>query len=272
MANVGKYLELADTLAEMIKRDLSPGDQLPTVTELAKRFSVAPNTASRAVQALKERGLLSGKTGGKTWVRVPPAQVVRKNTRYHVEKDLVLKPEDERRGQGVAEMDSGMSLASLYEDHTQIAVIGCPEDVAEALGLIPGEKVMRRIEIRRHRKGAGVSKGVSYMPYDVVSRNPEILDVANDPWPGGALHQLYTAGIEASYIEDQVTAEMPTDEEIEEQDIPPRVPVIRIRKITYDTEGRAVEVADIPMPADRVKLVYVTPLKPWTEEDKKGEA
>lgn len=266
MTKRGKYLALADALAEMIRRELSPGDQLPTVTALARRFDVAPNTVSRAIQTLKQKGLLSGKTGGKTRVRVPPAETVRRNTRYHLEKELVLRPEEERRGQGVAELDSGIPVTSLYEDHVQIDVISCPKEVAEDLGLAPGEKVMRRIGVRRHRKGAGASKSVSYMPYSVVSKNPEILDVENEPWPGGSLHQLYTTGIEASRIEDHVTATMPTEEEVREQDIPPQVPLLHIRKITYDTDDRPVEVAYIPLPADRTKLIYVTPLKPWSLE------
>ncbi|WP_329453406.1 GntR family transcriptional regulator (plasmid) [Streptomyces sp. NBC_01724] len=264
MANVGKYLELADALAQKIKTELSPGDQLPTVSELAKQFSVAPNTASRAVQVLKERGLLSGKTGGKTWVRVTPQQAVRRNTRYQTEKDLVLESEDERRRTGVSELDSGVSLASMHQDTLKTDVVKCPDDIAETLGVEPGTSVLRRIGVRHPRKGAGAVTGVSYIPYDLASKNPDLFNESNEPWPGGSQHQLYTLGIEVGRIEDHVTASMPTDEETELQDIPPSVPVIRVRKITYSTTGRAVEVNDIPFPADRTKLIFDTPLQRWT--------
>lgn len=264
MANAAKYLELADRLAERIREEYEPGDRFPTVTELAQRHGVAPNTASRAVQTLKERGLLAGKAGGTTWVRVPPVSSVRRNTRYQAEKDLVLRPEDERRTTGVAELDSHISLSSVHEDRVELDVVPAPSDVADALGVPVGTLVLRRIYIRRHKRGAGVSKSVSYMPHDLAARNPDLFDSANEPWPGGAQHQLHTVGVEVGRIEDYVTASMPTEIEMQEQDIPPAVPVIRLRKVTYSTSGQAVEVTDIPLPADRTQLVYVTPLKPWS--------
>ncbi|TDT42037.1 hypothetical protein EV562_1016 [Streptomyces sp. BK208] len=59
-----KYLELAERLAETRSR---------RSTTLVTAYGVAPNTVSRAVQVLKERGLLSGKPGGTT--RVPADRV-----------------------------------------------------------------------------------------------------------------------------------------------------------------------------------------------------
>ncbi|WP_406450312.1 GntR family transcriptional regulator [Streptomyces sp. NBC_00876] len=263
MVNVGKYLELAEVLTEKIKTELSPGDQLPTVSELAKQFGVAPNTASRAVQVLKERGLLSGRIGGKTWVRVAPQQTVRRNTRYQAEKDLVLKSEDERRQTGVSELDTGASLASLHRDTLKADVVKCSADIAEALGIEPGASVLRRVGVRHPLKGAGAVTGVSYIPYDLAKQNPDLFDESNEPWPGGSQHQLYMLGIEVGRIEDHVTASTATDEEAELQDVPPSVPMIRVRKITYSTTGRAVEVNDIPLPADRTKLIFDTPLADW---------
>ncbi|MCX4449047.1 GntR family transcriptional regulator [Streptomyces sp. NPDC087866] len=264
MVNVGKYLELAEALSEKITSgELAPGDQLPTVAELAKQFGVAPNTASRAVQVLKERGLLSGRIGGKTWVRVPPPQTVRRNTRYQAEKDLVLKSEAERRGTGVSEMDTGMALASAHRDTLTVDVVKCPPDIAEVLGIEPGASVLRRVGVRHPRKGAGAVTGVSYIPYEIAKQNPDLFDAGNEPWPGGSQHQLHMLGIEVGRIEDRVTASQATEEEAVLQDIPPSVPVIRVRKITYSTTGRAVEVNDLPFPADRTTLIFETPLTEW---------
>lgn len=264
MAKAAKYLELADELADRIRREYEPGERFPTVIELAKAYGVAPNTVSRAVQALKERGLLSGKPGGTTRVRVQPMQQVRSNTRYQLEKDLVLRPEEERRNAGVAEIDSHVPVSTMYENHVDIDVVPAPADVAEALGLESGALVLRRIGTRRHRRGAGISRSVSYMPHDLAARNPDLFDPDREPWPGGAQHQLHTVGVEVDRIEDWVTASMPTEAEMDEQDIPPGVPVLRVRKISYSTSGSAVEVTDIPLPTDRVKLRFTTPLRPWS--------
>ncbi|AIS02441.1 GntR family transcriptional regulator [Streptomyces glaucescens] len=264
MANTAKYELLADELAEVIRREYEPGDRFPTVIELAKAHGVAPNTASRAVQVLKERGLLTGKSGGTTRVRVQPIQQIRRNTRYQAEKDMVLQPEDARRSTGVAELDQGVPVSSMYENHVALDVVPAPPDVADALGLEPGTLVLRRIGTRQHRRGAGVGRSVSYMAHDLATRNPDLFDASREPWPGGSLHQLHTVGVEVGRIEDRVTASMPTPEEMEEQDIPPGVPVIRVRKISYSVTGPPVEVMDIPLPADRVELRYETPLEPWS--------
>ncbi|MEU6097516.1 hypothetical protein [Streptomyces sp. NPDC047079] len=57
------------------------------------------------------------------------------------------------------------------------------------------------------------------MPHDLAGQNPGLFDLERAPWPGGALHQLHTVGVEVDRIEDWVTASMPTDTEMEEQDI-----------------------------------------------------
>jgi len=139
-----------------------------------------------------------------------------------------------------------------------------PPDVAGILGLETGALVLRRTSTRRRKQGAGADRSVPYVPHDLAGRNPGLLDLEREPWPGGALHRLHTAGIEVGRIEDRVTASMPTAAETEAQDAPPGVPVFRARKISYSTAGQAVEATGIPLPADRVELRYVTPLGRWS--------
>ncbi|MEU9502811.1 UTRA domain-containing protein [Streptomyces sp. NPDC048196] len=85
----------------------------------------------------------------------------------------------------------------------------------------------------------------------MVSPNPETLDPNHEPWPGGTQHQLSALGIGVARIEDRVTADIPSEEEVEEQDIPPGVLMIRVRKITYDTDDRVVEVTGNPFPTEQ---------------------
>jgi len=250
-------------LAAIKEGELQPGDQVPSNSALAAQYGVHRNTASKAVSHLKAAGVLSGPAGGKTWVRVQPPYTRRSNMRYQIEKDLTLKSEEERAATGVAELDSNLKIESLYEDLVDYDVVDPPSDIAEIFGLAEGQQVLRRTRLRRHKAGAGSSGSISYLPYDLVKLNPDLLDAKREPWPGGTMHQLFTIGIEIGRIQDRVTASMPTPEESVEYDIPPGVPVVRIRKISYSTEGDAVEIADIPIPADRVELVYDTMLEGW---------
>ncbi|MER6311236.1 UTRA domain-containing protein [Streptomyces sp. NPDC001657] len=134
-----------------------------------------------------------------------------------------------------------------------------------SLGLTSGQRVPRQSARRCNSHGEGASTAVSCLPYNAVSPNPEILDPGNEPRPGGTQRQLYTLGSEVDRIEDRVTADIPSEEEAEEQGIPPGAPMIRVRKITYDTDDRVVEVAGNPFPTERAELRFITRLERWAQ-------
>lgn len=53
------YLQVADILAERIKAGQYPKDsRIPTESELTEEFEIGRNTARRAVEVLRERGLV----------------------------------------------------------------------------------------------------------------------------------------------------------------------------------------------------------------------
>lgn len=255
----------ADTLRRELRAlasTLRPGDQFLTITEIMTRYGVGKNLASKVVVGLKESGILSGPAGGRTWVRVRPQQIKRHNLRYHEEKRAVLETESNRSRIGVAETDSGISVQALFEDNYKYDVVTPSEDIRAALNLAPEAKALRRIYTRRHAAMAGASTSVSHIPYDLASKNPDLLNSDKEPWPGGTMHQLYTIGIELTRIDDHVVSSMPSSDEVKLLDVPPGVPMLRIRKISYAGDT-PVEVSDIPLPGDRVELVYTTPLEPW---------
>lgn len=164
---------------------------------------------------------------------------------------------------GPSELTTGIPVHELHSDGVELEEVEASEDVASALRLPVGARVLRRRFSRRHAEGAGASKSISYLPYDLVAQNPDLLDPSKEPWPGGTQHQLSTVGVEVGRIDDHVTASMPTPDEVRDMDIPPGVPVMHIRKITYDVHDQPVEVVDIPAPADRTKLVFTTELERW---------
>lgn len=263
-------MTVADRIAEDLRAliasgELAPGADLPTVAALAARWGVAAPTVKAGLTMLVREGLTVSSRGRQHRVRVPPLTSVRSNRRYEEEKRLVREPEEVRAQRGVAELDAGVSIESFAESTARYEVVPAPPDVAQDLALPADATVLKREYVRRHAEGAGATRSTSYLPHEIVAGNPALLDERNEPWPGGTLHQLSTVGVEVARIEDRITASLPTPAEIEEQDIPPGVPVLRIRKISYDTDGRPVEVADIPAPADRMRLVYDTPLPSYPQ-------
>ncbi len=68
------YLQIADQFEHRIEDgELKPGDQLPTVRELANELEVNFNTVARAYRILDETGAISTQQGRGTYVIEPGA-------------------------------------------------------------------------------------------------------------------------------------------------------------------------------------------------------
>ncbi|NLE11592.1 MAG: GntR family transcriptional regulator [Actinobacteria bacterium] len=66
------YLEIAENVRRLIvSGELGPGDHLPPVRTMAKRWHCTPNTVSRAYALLAQEGLVSAHRGGGTRVVAP---------------------------------------------------------------------------------------------------------------------------------------------------------------------------------------------------------
>jgi GntR family transcriptional regulator len=63
------YVQIVDQVrALLLSRDLKPGDQLPTVRQLASELRVNFNTIARAYRLLDEAGLISTQRGRGTYL------------------------------------------------------------------------------------------------------------------------------------------------------------------------------------------------------------
>jgi GntR family transcriptional regulator len=74
------YLQIARQVEQLVtQRQLKPGDQLPTVRELATELRINFNTVSRAYRILDESGLISTQRGRGTYIwEMPSAETTRK--------------------------------------------------------------------------------------------------------------------------------------------------------------------------------------------------
>lgn len=97
---------------------------------------------------------------------------------------------------------------------------------------------------------------MSCIPKNWVEGNPALLDESNEPWRGGTLHQLSTVGIEIMKVVDEVTARMPSGAEAQAWDLPPGIPLLFCRRLSYDRDDKLIEISDAWYPADRTELGY----------------
>ncbi|WP_249714908.1 GntR family transcriptional regulator [Rhizomonospora bruguierae] len=260
-----KYLQLAEELRrQILSGQLAAGTALPSETELADHWDLSRTSVRNAIRMLRDWGLVRAEQGRGTYVRAPRQRVRRRNTeRYQWEKDRALLSEEDRRREGGAEHDTGLSVDDL-KFHAEYAEQGADEGLAEAFGVEVGTKLLRRTYWTSSRhESAPLSFSHSYLPLDVISSNPDLLDASKEPWPGGTQHQLSTVGVEVDRIVDEIRARPPSPDEAELLEIDSGVSVLTVRKTSIDNDGRVVEVADVVFPGDRTELVYTNKLKRW---------
>ncbi|WP_369205196.1 GntR family transcriptional regulator [Streptomyces sp. PU-14G] len=258
------YEQIADDLREAIRAgELPPGDKLPTEAELSKKYRKTLPTVRQALSLLQTEGLIEKQHGRGSFVRRPRKRVTRGNLRHQWEKNRALIPDEERARTGATEHDTGLEMDDLLF-HAHYREVRASGDLAAVFGLTEGSALIQRNYRTRYREeDAPFNLVTSYLVRDHVSGNPRLLDDANEPWPGGTMHQLRTVGIEIDRIEEHVTARPPTAEEAEELRLLPGTSVLIVRKVSRDVEDRAVEVTDLVLPGDRTEIIFTTQLERW---------
>lgn len=173
------------------------------------------------------------------------------------------RPCAERTGLGATEHDTGLDCSDLVF-HAEYDEIEAPAELAEKFGVPLGTPLLRRVyRTRRAAESAPFGLVTSFLPRDLIAANPDLLDPANEPWPGGTQHQLHTVGVEVARVEERVTARPPTPEETRELELPANTPVLVLRKTSYDIRDRVVEVSRVTLPGDRTELLFTTELERW---------
>lgn len=261
-----RYERLVDELREQITSGvLAPDTALPSEAKLEKEYGLSRTSVRSALRVLRDMGLVRSEKGRGTFVRAAQRRVVRRvPERYQWEKNRVLLPEYERRGDGATERDTGQTF-NQFVFRAHYDTVEAPADLAQVFGVPEGTKLLRRRYLTSDRDvEIPLGIGASYLVYDIVKENPDLLDANKEPWPGGTQHQLSTIGIEIDRIIDELSARPPTPEEAEALGVDAQgTSVFILRKISIDTTDRVVEVADVAMPGDTTRLVYTAKLQRW---------
>jgi GntR family transcriptional regulator len=216
-----------------------------------------------ALALLLSEGLIDKKHGVGNFVRKPRKLVKRDNARHQWEKDRARAAEVERQTTGATERDTGLTISDLNFSAVY-SEVPADEELAAQFDVPVGTRLVERVYRTKHREEeAPFNVARSYLVYDMIAANPELLDPSKEPWPGGTQNQLHTLGIELDRIVERITARPPTVEESEELGLQGGVAVVVLRKTSIDTRGRVVEVSDVTMPGDRTELIFTTPLDRW---------
>jgi GntR family transcriptional regulator len=256
--------QVADAIrAQIASGELKPGDPVPSVGELCEQWHCAPGSAKTALAVLKNEGLITGGRGRPATVRKPPTRIRLNIENSQTAKDLVLRPESERRVKGAIELTAGISIEACISTH-KYSVIPANDELAEEFGIEPGAKLVRRAyEMRERGTGRRVSWSISYIPESLIESNPALLDENGEPWPGGHQHQLYTVGIEIDRFVRSVIAIEPSTGDRQRWGMDSGVPLLYVRSRSVDIDDRVVELSDAAYPADRTEITFVEQLRRW---------
>lgn len=235
MAKHPAFLRIADEIRQSIKSEtLASGDRLPSNPELAELHQVSLMTIRKAIDVLKNEGLIETKTRGGTVVRVQPVVHRISSARYLVDAGSQETPRTSFTSDHGIRWDQ-YRLDKIYR-WTET-----DDRLAGLFGVDVGVRVLERRFVF-YADGEPTQLSRPYMLASDVEGTP-IEDPANEPWPGGTIAQLRSIGIVVDDIKETVAGRMPSSEEVELLGIGSGVPVFSITRRMF-SRGRVVEVAD----------------------------
>lgn len=243
------YQQVADRLRATISRgEIGPGEKLPSLRMLAAQYAVTPVTISRAVDLLKAEGLVDTRLGTGLFVR--PKRPVLQVASY------LTARADGSRATWSSEVDRQGYQAT--QEITEVGTVQAPPDVAERLNLTAGDPtiVRRRILLV---DDIPVQLSDSYYPASLA----EDTELSRPGKLRGYTHSaLERLGVEIDRFRDDLSLRMPTPTEARKLRLGRGIPVLRLLRTTYSTEGTSVEVADQILAGDRYVLSYEVPAHP----------
>jgi DNA-binding GntR family transcriptional regulator len=212
-----KYEEIAESLRSRIAAgEFAPGTTIPSGRDLAEKWSVSRATAIKAVDVLRNDGVVVAKQG----------------TGFVVAETPVARPAGARRA-GSARITGGMPFAR----------IGTPDwaepstRVANALGITSGAKALRRVRVLQLPDGSPHSYVEAWFPPDIGEAAPRLAESA--PLAEGTTRYVRRqTGRSPAEGADVTTVRLATEEEAEYLAVPMPSAVAVVLHTAYDQEGR----------------------------------
>jgi len=232
-----------ETAAEALRKEILRGafgtdGQLPTEPELAKRFGAARETVRRALQFLKERGLVVSRQGTGTFVRPRPQRTVlwadptvdRDNTGYTFHKTtnpwVALHASGPRRENVPADLVEDLGVGHDSEVVIWTALMGVPE-TDQPLQL-----------------------ATTYVPHHIAERLADL--GTQDTVPD--VSRLENSGPALSWSV-EIGARMPERSEAAALKSPTGVPLVQFLRIGRQA-GAVVEITECLLSSERFRIGY----------------
>ncbi|MFD6417117.1 GntR family transcriptional regulator [Streptomyces sp. NPDC060194] len=242
------YLRVAGDLRQkIVDGSLPPHTRLPSQARIREEYGVSDTVALEARKVLMAEGLVEGRSGSGTYVReIPvPRRVARSGFRPAGGSTPFRQEQAEGGARGTWESRSEQTDASPA--------------VAERLGLEEGDRVMCTRYVFRDA-GEPMMLSTSWEPLAITGRTPVMLPEEGPLGGCGVVERMAAIDIVVDNVVEEVGARPGLAEELHALGGVPGHAVLALER-TYYASGRAVETADVVVPADRYRISYHLPVR-----------
>ncbi len=243
-------MRIADDIRTRIETgEYRPGQQLPTYDELAAEYLCSLAVVRKAVDLLRQQGLVITRQGKGSYVRERPRArrhgMDRYARRHWAAGRAVLEAEAAQQGYTATQL-----IRALGEEPA-------PAPVAERLNVEPGTPVFvrRRTTLIEDRPNQLAD---SYYPLAIAEKVPRITE--EDTGPGGGFARLEETGYALARIREELSVRMPTGPESVALKLPEGTPVVELIRTAIDVSGEPVEVMLAIIAGDMITFDYEFPV------------
>ncbi|WP_033215075.1 GntR family transcriptional regulator [Kitasatospora phosalacinea] len=236
------YRRIADHLRRrVLAGEWKVGERLPSRAKMAKSYDVGTNVVQRAQEVLINEGLLEGKTGSGTYLRVPKPRLPMVRTRAVEDFPAAPGPDGE------------------WESETA-ALVPATEEVARRLRIEPGALVVHtRYEFLLERRIVQLAD--SWEPMALTDKSPVTMPGYGPMHGRTVVARMASIGIRVVRAVERPRPARATAEQSTLLGIGSGDPVTVIERTYLDDSGRPVETADLVIPDSRWEICYELPVE-----------
>lgn len=229
----------ADVAAKISSGEYVPGARIPSERELMDEYHVSATPARKALQMLRESGLIDVRPASGAYVR--DWQPILRDATHRLSK--------EHWGSGKSIQSADLGDRVVVPDSVAVSREQAGPERAALLG--DGELIVRR---RRYSvEGRPVQLAVSYLPADIAA-GTEI--ERKDTGPGGTYARLAELGHGPVAFRERVVSRAPSADEAKQLQLAKGVWVFEITRHASEQGGRVVEETVMVLDAASYVLQY----------------
>lgn len=215
------YMQVAKRIKEMIESgELVDGQKIDSIRTIGKKWKISQATASKVVGALRAEGLVRSEPGRGSIVTYGQAAASA--------KDRVIRS-----------MEGKIYAANERAEIRSAALVPAPKEVADALGITVHDLVIRRQRVTL-RDDVPSSASVSWYSGALAESAPLLLETQRLP-QGTPKYVEEQTGLVPVAGQDQLRADIASEEDSAALGIPLGSPVLRKQNWTFTTEGDVIE-------------------------------